>query len=314
MSQFGIITASTNMQRILDTIEAISTTSTTVLITGETGTGKEIIAKAIHQNSSRAKKRFVVINCGAIPSGLMESELFGHEKGSFTGANRQAIRKLEHANGGTVFLDELSSLPLPLQVKLLRVIQERTIEPIGSLISSYIDVRFIAATNVSLEDEVQKGNFREDLYYRLNVLPIIVPPLRDRQEDIPLLIQHYLNIYAKKCNKQILGLTDRAMECLLNYPWFGNVRELQNLAEMLVVLSRVDSKIDVDLLPPTFLKNNQSRIGITFDEAVRTFERDYILNVLNGTGWNRLHAAKKLGMHRNTLLNKMKGLGIQETH
>ncbi|OGQ72739.1 MAG: hypothetical protein A2235_00725 [Deltaproteobacteria bacterium RIFOXYA2_FULL_42_10] len=314
MSQFGIITASTKIQRILDTIEAISNTSTTVLITGETGTGKELIAKAIHQNSSRSKKRFLAINCGIIPSELMESELFGHEKGSFTGANRQTIGKLEYANGETVFLDEISSIPLPLQIKLLRVIQERTIERIGSLISSFIDVRFIAATNVSLEDEIRKDNFREDLYYRLNVLPIIVPPLRDRKEDIPLLIQYYLDIYAKKCNKQVIGLTDKAMEYLTNYPWFGNVRELQNLIEMFVVLSRVDSKIDVDLLPPTFLKNNDSRIESTFDEAVRTFERDYILNVLNETGWNRLHAAKKLGMHRNTLLNKMKGLGIQETH
>ena len=314
MSQFGIITASTKIQRILDTIEAISNTSTTVLITGETGTGKELIAKAIHQNSSRSKKRFLAINCGIIPSELMESELFGHEKGSFTGANPQTIGKLEYANGETVFLDEISSIPLPLQIKLLRVIQERTIERIGSLISSFIDVRFIAATNVSLEDEIRKDNFREDLYYRLNVLPIIVPPLRDRKEDIPLLIQYYLDIYAKKCNKQVIGLTDKAMEYLTNYPWFGNVRELQNLIEMFVVLSRVDSKIDVDLLPPTFLKNNDSRIESTFDEAVRTFERDYILNVLNETGWNRLHAAKKLGMHRNTLLNKMKGLGIQETH
>ena len=311
MRRFGIITKSPKMLRLFNIIEAISDTATTVLLTGETGTGKELVANAIHHYSTRASKRFVPINCGAIPAELMERELFGHEKGAFTGACQKVIGKIEHATGGTVFLDEIATLPLPLQVKLLRVIQEKKFERIGSLTTIHTDVRFIATTNVNLHGAVQKGAFREDLYYRLNVVPIEIPPLRERKEDIPLLINYFFEMYGKKYTKRIAGLTKSATDILLKYPWFGNVRELQNLIEMLVVLSKGDSKIDADFLPSNFIRETDNPV-CTYDKAVKAFEKEYILRILAITGWNRNDAAERLGMHRNTLSNKMKYLGIQE--
>jgi len=313
MHQYGIITQSQKMQKILQLIQCISQTSTTVLLTGETGTGKELVAQSIHLNSTRANKPFVPINCGAIPSELMENELFGHEKGAFSGAHQKAIGKMEYADGGTIFLDEISTLSPLLQVKLLRVIQERSFERVGSLIPIKIDVRFIAATNVSLQEEILKGTFREDLYYRLNVLPIEIPPLRERREDIPLLIQHYFGEYCRKYKKRIAGITDKAMDVLINYSWLGNVRELQNLSEMLVVVAPEDSKIDADFLPEAFSKANVDEPA-THSETMRAFEKEYLIKVLKATNWNRAEAARKMGIHRNTLLNKMKELGIQETH
>lgn len=312
MRRFGIITESSKMTCLFKIVQAISNTDTTVLITGETGTGKELLANAIHECSSRASKRFVAINCGAIPAELMEREFFGHEKGAFTGASEKAIGRLEYADGGTVFLDEVATLPLPLQVKLLRVLQEKNFERIGSLTTISVNVRFIAAANVNLQEAVRKGTFREDLYYRLNVVPLEIPPLRKRKEDIPLLIRHYLEVYANKFKKRITGITDRVMDILLEHPWFGNVRELQNLTEMLVVLSEEDCKIDVDLLPSNILNEKEAPISTSFDEAVKLFQKEYILKVLATTEWNRYKAAKKMGMHRNTLSNKMKELGIQE--
>lgn len=313
MRRFGIITESPKMLRLFNIIEAISGTATTVLLTGETGTGKELVANAIHQHSTRASNRFVAINCGAIPSELMERELFGHEKGSFTGACEKVMGRLEYANGGTVFLDEIATLPLPLQVKLLRVIQEKKFERIGALTTVNLDVRFIAATNVNLQDEVRKGAFREDLYYRLNVVPIEIPPLRERKEDIPLLLHHFFEVYGKKYTRRIAGITNDAMDILLKYPWFGNIRELQNLTEMLVVLSKDDSQIDTDFLPSNFIREIDNPV-CTYDEAVKAFEKEYILKILVITGWNRNDTAERLGMHRNTLSNKMKELGIQEAH
>jgi len=315
MIQFGIITASPKVKHVLKIIESISNTSTTVLLTGETGTGKELIAQAIHQNSTRSHKPFVAINCGAIPTELMERELFGHEKGAFTGAHQRAIGKLEYANGGTVFLDEIATLPLSLQVKLLRVIQERSFERVGSFVPIKIDVRFIAATNVNVQEEVRKGTFREDLYYRLNVLPIEIPPLRERREDIPLLIQHYFEEYGKKFNKRIAGITEKAMDVLIKHSWFGNVRELQNLSEMLVILASEDSVIDTDFLPETFFKNSAANQPLGgYNQTMKAFEKEYIIKMLTATGWNKAEAAKKMRIHRNTLLNKMKELEIQETH
>ncbi|MBW7956420.1 MAG: sigma-54-dependent Fis family transcriptional regulator [Deltaproteobacteria bacterium] len=314
MYQYGIITESPKMKHVFQIMEAISKTSTTVLLTGETGTGKELVAQAIHHTSTRSQKPFVAINCGAIPSDLMERELFGHEKGSFTGANQKAIGKLEFANGGTIFLDEIATLPPHLQVKLLRVIQEKSFEPVGSLISVKVDVRFIAAANVNLLNEVKEGRFREDLYYRLNVLPIDIPPLRDRREDIPLLVQHYLSEYGKKYNKRIGGITDRALDILTKYSWFGNVRELQNLSEMLVVLAAEDSIIDADFLPETLFKSNVNKPAVTYEDAMKAFEKEYLIKVLQETNWNRTEASKKMGLHRNTLLNKMREHGLQEAH
>lgn len=312
MRRFGIITESSKMTCLLKIVQAISNTDTTVLLTGETGTGKELLANAIHQSSSRASKKLVAINCGAIPAELMEREFFGHEKGAFTGASEKAIGRLEYADGGTVFLDEVATLPLPLQVKLLRVLQEKNFERIGSLTTISVNVRFIAAANVNLQEAVRKGTFREDLYYRLNVVPLEIPPLRKRKEDIPLLIRHYLEVYGNRYHKRITGITERAMDILLKYPWFGNVRELQNITEMLVVLSEDNTKIDVDLLPSNILNEKEAPISTSFDEAVKIFQKEYILKVLATTEWNRHEAAKKMGMHRNTLSNKMKELGIQE--
>ena len=302
------------MKHIFQYIEAISKTSTTVLLTGETGTGKELVAQAIHQTSTRSQKPFVAINCGAIPSDLMERELFGHEKGSFTGANQKAMGKLEYANDGTIFLDEIATLPQHLQVKLLRVIQERSFEPVGSLISVKVDVRFIAAANVNLLNEVKECRFREDLYYRLNVLPIEIPPLRERREDIPLLVRHYISEYGKKYNKRIAGITDKAMDVLTKHSWFGNVRELQNLSEMLVVLATEGSKIDEDFLPETLFKSNVNEPAGTYEEVMKAFEKEYLIKVLQETNWNRTEASKKMGFHRNTLQNKMREHGLKEAH
>jgi len=310
-----MIFKSSKMQRVLQIIDAISNTPTTVLITGETGTGKELIAQAIHKNSNRAHKSFVAINCGAIPSDLMERELFGNEKGAFTGAYHKAIGKLEYANGGTVFLDEISTLNPYLQVKLLRVIQEKMFEPIGALIPMEIDIRFIAAANVNLYEEMMKGNFREDLYYRLNVLPIELPPLRERKEDIPLLLKHFIEEYSNRYNKKIAGITNKAMNVLINHSWPGNIRELQNLSEMLVILWTENRKIDANDLPNNcFRMDAKAPPTIDYNDAMRTFEREYIRNILSETGWNRTEAAKKMGIHRNTLTHKMKELELNSTH
>jgi len=316
MSSYMVISKSPQMKYVFSLVEAVSKTTSTVLITGETGTGKELIAQAIHQNSKRSGNHFVAINCGAIPSELMESELFGHEKGAFTGAHTKRIGKLEYANGGTVFLDEISTLPMYLQVKLLRVIQERSFEPVGSLIPVEIDVRFIAAANVDLFVEIKKGSFREDLYYRLNVVPIKLPPLRERKEDIPILVNHYIEKYLKKYDRRITGITDKAMDILIKYPWPGNIRELQNLSEMMVVLAKEDRKIDVNILPSKFLDYKEPDIddvkeSHTFNEAVISFEKKYITEILKKNNWNKTEAAKKMGIHRNTLLNKLRELQIE---
>ncbi|HEY4706569.1 MAG TPA: sigma-54 dependent transcriptional regulator [Thermodesulfobacteriota bacterium] len=306
MRRFGIIVKSPKMERVLRLVDAISKTPTTVLLIGETGTGKELIAQAIHKTSNRADKPFVAINCGAIPHDLMERELFGNVKGAFTGAYQKAIGKLEYANGGTVFLDEISTLTPQLQVKLLRVIQEKSVEPIGSLIPIELDVRFIAAANVNLYEEVKKGNFREDLYYRLNVLPIELPPLRERTEDIPLLLQHFIEEYAHKYNKKIVSITDEAMNVLMTHSWPGNIRELQNLSEVLVVLWNENRKIDVNDLPKSCFQKAPTADYLDYNDAMRSFEKEFIRNILSETGWNKTEAAKKMGIHRNTLLLKMK--------
>ncbi|MCL4872647.1 sigma-54 dependent transcriptional regulator [bacterium] len=300
---------SPRMIYIAKLIDAISKTSATVLLTGETGTGKELIARAIHQESPRAQKPFVAINCGAIPAELMERELFGHVKGAFSGAHQNSIGKLEYADGGSVFLDEIATLPLPLQVKLLRVLQEKTFEPVGSLIPRKIDVRFIAAANVNLLDEVQKGLFREDLYYRLNVVPIHLPPLRERREDIRILFEHFIDMYSGKYKKRITGISEKTIERLMAHSWPGNIRELQNISEMLVVLAEDGSSIDTDSLPDGISEGCGDEPA-SYVDALRSFEKEFICKILNETGWNRTEAAKKMGIHRNTLTGKMKGLGI----
>ncbi|MEK7772895.1 MAG: sigma-54 dependent transcriptional regulator, partial [Deltaproteobacteria bacterium] len=310
-----IISRSPKMARIFDIIGAVRNTASNVLVTGESGTGKELVARAIQSMGERRDKPFVAVNCGAVPSELIESELFGHEKGSFTGAYMKKIGKFEYADNGTVFLDEVSTLPMHLQIKLLRVLQEKSFERVGSNIPIKVDIRVIAATNVDLEKEVKEGRFREDLYYRLKVVPIDLPPLRERREDIPLLIHHFLDKHARKCNKPAPRISNDALKALFGYSWPGNVRELENLMERLVVLS-TGEQIGYDDLPVRMFETpaeaGHVRDGKDFREAMRAFERHYIINVLNKTNWNRIEAAREMNMHRNTLLMKMKDLGIKE--
>ncbi|MFQ5442841.1 MAG: sigma-54-dependent transcriptional regulator, partial [Thermodesulfobacteriota bacterium] len=311
-----IIGKSKSMKNLFEVIEKVSGSSTSVLITGESGTGKELVARAIQARGDRHDKPFVAVNCGAVPGELMESELFGHEKGAFTGAHARKIGKFEYAEGGTVFLDEVSTLPMQLQIKLLRVLQEKTFERVGGVRSIKVDVRILAATNIDLEAAVRKGLFRKDLYYRLNVVPIELPPLRSRSEDIPLLVRHFLEKSSKKCNKKITGITPDAMEALCNYSWPGNVRELENLIERVVVLAGQGGAITFNDLPVEIIypeTESLKRDGETdFREALRNFERDFIIGVLERTNWNRNEAARVMKVHRNTLLLKMKALGIRE--
>lgn len=280
--------------------------SSTVLITGESGTGKELVARAIHNQGKRKENLFVTVNCAAIPENLIESELFGHEKGSFTGAFERRIGKFELASGGTLFLDEISSLPYPMQAKLLRALQEKEIERIGGSKPIPVDVRIIAATNTDLKEQVKKGNFREDLFFRLNVIPINIPPLRERPGDIPLLINHFLHIFNKEFHKKIKGFKKSALAHLTTYHWPGNVRELENLMERLVALSS-ENYLAKEKLPPEITKTKlapgaEDNYALSLKEASRRFEADFINKVLQKAGGSKSKAAKMLGIHRNTLL------------
>jgi DNA-binding NtrC family response regulator len=311
-----IISQNKRMLEIFQLVQKVAYTSTNILITGESGTGKELIARSIHRQGNRKSGPFVAINCAAIPSELMESEMFGHEKGAFTGAHTRTIGKFEYANGGTLFLDEISALRSDLQAKLLRVLQEREIERIGSNRPIRVDIRVISATNTNLEDAVAQGKFRQDLYFRLNVVPLPMPPLRERKEDIPLLANHFLNKFNIAFNKKVRGFSEKALDVLLRYHWPGNIRELENLTERIVVLSPNDEPIDLKAIPLEILMDSgqdiedlESKKGglIKIREA---FERRVILNVLEATKWNQTEAAKILKVNRNTLLQKAKQLGV----
>ncbi|OGP17558.1 MAG: hypothetical protein A2V21_301970 [Deltaproteobacteria bacterium GWC2_55_46] len=308
-----IISKSPRMMKIFDLMKAVSRTPSNVLITGESGTGKELVARGIHYMSDRKEKPFVAVNCGAVPAELMESELFGHEKGAFTGAHQRKIGKFEYADMGTIFLDEVSTLPTYLQIKLLRVLQERSFERLGSNTPIKVDIRIIAATNVGLEGEVLKGRFREDLYYRLKVVPVDLPALRGRKEDIPLLVQHFLEKHSRKCCKRIEGVEAAVVSAFMGYSWPGNIRELENLMERLVVLAPEGGVIRADDLPLGLFTGLEAGNGDSpdFRDAVRSFERRYITGVLDRSNWNRLEASRALNIHRNTLLLKMKELGIK---
>jgi DNA-binding NtrC family response regulator len=312
-----ILSNSPKMKKVFELIENVSKAPSNVLITGESGTGKELVAKAIQAMSARKDKPFVTVNCGAVPAELMESELFGHEKGAFTGAHARKIGKFEYADGGTLFFDEVGTLPMSLQVKLLRVIQEMSFERVGGNIPIKVDVRIIAATNADLETAIKKGTFREDLYYRLKVVPIELPPLRERTEDIPLLVRHFITKHCGKCAKSVKGITAEAMNTLCGYAWPGNVRELENFIERLVVMAKSGAEVTYDDLPvgifysDTDTGNEPVDESKDFTQASKSFEKHYILGVLNKTKWNRGEAAKVLNMHRNTLLMKIKTLGIK---
>lgn len=305
------------MQRMFDLIESVSDTGTTVLILGESGTGKTLTARAIHQQSNRRDKPFVEVSCGALPESLLESELFGHKAGSFTGANQDKIGKFLQADGGTIFLDEIATASPGLQVKLLRVLQDREFEPVGGNETHKVDVRLVLATNQNLEEMVRSGEFREDLYYRVNVITMTQPPLRERVTDIPLLVEHYLKQFNEQTGKQVRGIDDSAMRLLQSYQWPGNVRELLNVIERAVVLCK-GNRITVVDLPESVRDENSVLVtaGSLGDSgllktALAAPERQIILDALESNGWNRQNTAKTLGINRTTLYKKMKKYGIE---
>ena len=313
-----MIGVSPEMLEIFSLISQVSENDSTVLIYGESGTGKELVARAIHNLSSRSNNLFVPVNCAAIPENLLESELFGHERGSFTGASERRLGKFEIAEGGTLFLDEIGSMPLAMQVKLLRAIQEKEIERVGGQKTIPVDVRIVSATNINLLEAVKKNEFRADLYYRLNVIPINIPPLRDRKEDIPVLLKHFLDFYNIEFGRKVKGFSDDCKEALINYDWPSNVRELQNLIERLVVLSK-DNLISEEKLPreirraggnePIEIESDQDSMNLRL--ASMKFESEFIKKALEKAGGRKNKAAELLGIHRNTLIQIEKKLKEQ---
>ena len=342
IGEHSIIGNSQGIRDVFGIVEKAAVSESTVMIFGESGTGKELIARALHHNSKRESKPFVAVNCGAIPHELLESELFGYEKGAFTGASHTHIGRLELANEGTVFLDEIGDMPAALQVKLLRVLAEQEIDRLGGSKPVKVNVRFITATHRNLEDEIKEGKFREDLYYRLNIIPIVIPPLRDRKSDIPLLVQHFL----KRCNenqdRQVKVISDETIQMLANYSWPGNIRELGNFIERMVVLSVGDNitprdlpekvlgevprenlppmeKPECELSPTEMLQNGLKQSffiglpegGINLKSAVEDFERGLITEALEKTNWVKNKAAGLLELNRTTLVEKIKKMGLK---
>lgn len=303
----NIITRSSSMFRVLEQARLVAASDVNVLVVGDSGTGKELLAEAIHQVSTRRKKPFIAVNCGAIPQELMEAELFGYRKGAFTGAVSDHVGLFATANGGTLFLDEIGDMPLHLQVKLLRVLQERQIRPVGSSVSEPIDVRVVSATHRNLEGMVEEGQFREDLYYRLNVVNLGLPPLRDRCEDIPLLVEHFLKRIAERTGKEKKRFASDAMDLLLGYQWPGNIRQLNNMVEQAVALtsSVVVSKEVVEFNLP---KGDTQIESLT--EAKRAFERDYCLRILTIAGGNIPEAARLAGRNRSDFYKIVKKHGL----
>lgn len=314
----NIIGTSAALRGVLETVSKVAMTDSTVLITGESGTGKELVARAIHFNSKRADKMFVTVNCGAIPEELLESELFGHVRGAFTNAVANREGRFSVAHEGTIFLDEIGDMSATLQVKLLRVLQDRTFEPVGSSKTQRVDVRVIAATNQNLEDAIANRLFREDLYYRLNVIPIVVPPLRERRDDIPLLAQHFLNIANEGRGDRELAFSDEVIERLIGFDWPGNVRELENLVERMVTLCSSHGIVASDL-PRALRASNPSPTaapqippqGLNFRDVVDQFESDLILQALEITHGNKNRAAQLIRMNRTTMLEKIKKKGVK---
>ncbi len=315
----SIIGNSAVMQRVYDLVAQVADTKANVLVTGESGTGKEMVARAIHQGGERREKPFVVVNCAAIPENLLESELFGHVKGAFTGAVQGKAGLFEVADGGTLFLDEVGELPAPLQVKLLRAIQEKSFRRVGGTADQTADVRIVAATNRRLDEEVQAGRFREDLYYRLNVIEIPLPPLRQRPDDVALLVDHFISKYREELGKPIEGCSEAALQKLLDYSFPGNVRELENVIERAVALSR-EPIIQVDSLPPAVLDpaapSRQSRIppeGVNLDKLMEEYERSLLLEALGPAGGVKKKAAQLLGISFRSFRYRCEKLGIDDT-
>jgi two-component system response regulator PilR (NtrC family) len=320
---FGnIIGKSTAMQQVFDVVERVARSRTSVLIFGESGTGKELVAKAIHYNSARADKPFIVINCGAIPEALMESEFFGHVRGAFTGAVQAKKGLFEAAHEGTIFLDEIGELPLTLQVKLLRVLQERRIKPVGGTQEFDVDIRVIAATNRNLEEDVQKGQFREDLYYRLNVIQLTLPPLRDRMDDVPHIARHFLRKYEADMGKEIVGIESDAMDALLEYPFPGNVRELENIIERAVTFE-TKSRITLESLPhhvserkrPPRASTDTLTLppeGLDLEKTMADLEKSLLVQALERTGGVKTEAAKVLQISFRSIRYKLEKYGLSD--
>jgi two-component system response regulator AtoC len=311
-----LIGKSDAIKRIYDLITGAAKSNSTIFITGESGTGKEIVAETIHKKSSRGNKPYVIVNCAAIPDNLLESEMFGHERGAFTGALERHIGKFELASGGTIFLDEIGEMPLSMQAKLLRVIQEGTMERVGGERTIEIDVRIIAATNIDIKKAIKEKLFREDLFYRLNVIPIFMPALRERIEDLPLFIEYFIPKYNKELNRNIRGLSKEALAALANYSWPGNVRELENLIERMMTLSGSDI-LDIGDVPRDIIHSADAakeELGYSdgnLIKAVNMFEKELIIKALKATKGNQTAAAKILGLHRTTLISKMDAYGVK---
>jgi Nif-specific regulatory protein len=321
-----IIGRSPAMQKTFDLLTRVIDSSTTVLITGETGTGKELIARAIHYNSPRRSKHFVAQNCGALMENLLESELFGHRKGAFTGAVEDKKGLFEVADGGTMFLDEIGDMPPPLQIRLLRVLQDGEIKRVGDTTTRKVDVRVISATNRDLEQAVKQKRFREDLYYRLHVFPIRVAPLRERREDVPLLVDHFIRTYVAKEKKNVTGVSADALDLLMAYDFPGNVRELENEIQRTVALVGDGRPITPDLLSDKIVEKHKAGVSAgnavgagapeawsgTLKEHVQRFERSVIVQALDRHGWNRTQTAKQLGISLRPFMEKLKRYGITE--
>ena len=309
----SIIGRSPAMNKLFETMALVAPSEATVLIVGESGTGKELIANAIHQNSPRKDRPFIKVNCAALPETLLESELFGHEKGSFTGAIARKQGRFQLAHKSSIFLDEIAEMAPTTQAKILRVLQEREFEPLGGIHTIKVDTRIIAATNKQLDEEIKAGRFREDLYYRLNVVSLEVPPLRERGDDVALLTDFFLKKYTEKNNKLIKGFTPRAMDLLMRHEWPGNVRELENIVERAVIMARGEMITPMEFpenLKKLDLELKEPRINIAAGRSLKEVEKEMILRTLDETGGNRTHAADILGISRRTLQLKLKEYGI----
>jgi two-component system, NtrC family, nitrogen regulation response regulator NtrX len=326
-SRYQMVGNSAALQKVQDAIQKAAPSKATVLLQGESGVGKELVARTIHRNSPRSRERFVQVNCAAIPEELIESELFGHEKGSFTGATERQTGKFEQADRGTIFLDEVGDMSLKTQAKVLRVLQEGEVERLGSAKTATVDVRVIAATNKTLEDEIEKGTFREDLYFRLAVIPIYVPPLRERPEDIPMLVKHYLDVLSRENNQKPKRMSPSAVEALKRYRWRGNIRELRNTVERLIIMTSGDS-IDVADLPEAIQSERgaarpaaasaattpQATAGDagTLRQFKESAERAYLVDKLRENGWNISKTAEIIGTPRSNLYKKLEQYAIRQ--
>ena len=299
----NIIGKSSVMKKIFEMVKQVSEVNTNILITGATGTGKELIARAIHNNGRRKDKPFIPVNCGAIPDNLYESEFFGYKKGAFTGADTNYEGLFKSADSGTIFLDEIAELPEHMQVKLNRVLQEREIKPIGSSFTIKIDVRILAATNKNLEEEVKSGSFREDLFYRINVVELKLPSLAERKDDVPLLVDHFINKYNRELNKSIMGIDNEVIKIFMSYDWKGNLRELENMIERAVLLCQEDI-ITPKYLPSHIFENKNELYSDNLSEAIETFEQNHINEILKRTEGNKTEAAKLLDIDPSTLYRK----------